>query len=369
MNSISMKKINQILGLALTATAMSCSNPETIQPETKSVMEAVYASGFLESVGQVELRSQSEGVLLRKLGQEGEKVENGQVLFTISGLALDSRLQAAQLKFDLAKSNASSSSPLMAEFLQGVKIAEEQYRSDSLKWLRQSKLYDQKAVSISQYEAAKTAYESSRQNWKRSQSQLESKKDQVAMDLESARKDLLLLQDELGQYEVRSDRNGIFFQSEVEIGEFIKKGDVLATLGTDQGFICRLKIDEQDIGRISLGQKVLLEMDAFPGKTFQAELTKIYSKVDPMDQMLRVDARLNDTLPVRLIGLALDANILIRKKNDALVIPGGMLLPGDSVLILKDRKVRKVKVIPGIQTLTEVEILEGLSKDSNLIKL
>ncbi|WP_373494008.1 efflux RND transporter periplasmic adaptor subunit, partial [Aquiflexum sp.] len=292
----------------------------------------------------------------------------GQILFTISGMALDSRLQAAQLKFDLAKSNASASSPLMAESLQGVKIAEEQYRADSLTWLRQSKLYEQKAVSISQYEAAKTAFESSKQSWIRSKSQLESKKDQVQMDLESARKDLLLLQDELGHYEVRSDRDGIFFHAEPKIGEFIKKGDLLATLGTDQGFIGSLKIDEQDISRVSLGQKVLLEMDAFPGKTFQAELTKIYSKVDPMDQMLRVDARLHDTLSSRLIGLALEANILIREKNDALVIPGGMLLPGDSVLIMKDRKAQKVKVTPGIRTLTEVEILEGLSKDANLIK-
>ncbi|HSF55339.1 MAG TPA: hypothetical protein VLA71_16410, partial [Algoriphagus sp.] len=89
-------KLSLILGIALIGTAISCTNPETIQPETKSVMEAVYASGFLEAVGQVELRSQTEGVLLNELGTEGEKVENGQVLFTISGLALDSRLRAAQ---------------------------------------------------------------------------------------------------------------------------------------------------------------------------------------------------------------------------------------------------------------------------------
>lgn len=368
MNAIPMNKLNTILGLAWLATAMSCSNPETIQPETKSVMEAVYASGFLESLGQVELRSQTEGTLLSEFVTEGQQVKNGQVLFTISGNALDSRLQDALLKYEIAKSNASDSSPTMAEFLQGVKIAEEQYRADSLKWLRQEKLYGQKAVSISQYEASKTAFESSKQSWKKSQSQLESKKDQVRIDLESARKDLLLLQDELGHYEVRSDRDGIFFHSEANIGELIKKGDVLATIGTDQGFIGSLKIDEQDISRVSLGQKVLLEMDAFPGKTFQAELTKIYSKVDPMDQMLRVDARINDTLPSRFIGLALEANILIREKSDALVIPGGMLLPGDSVLILKDRKAQKVKVTPGIRTLTEVEILEGLSVDSNLIK-
>jgi HlyD family secretion protein len=368
MNSLIMNKISQILGLAGIVTAMSCSAPETIQPETKSVMEAVYASGFLESVGQIELRSQAEGILLGEFGTEGEKVEKGQVLFTISGLALDSRLQAAQLNYELAKTNASTSSPLLAEFLQGVKIAEEQYRADSLKWLRQSKLYEQKAVSLSQFEAAKTAYESSRQSLNRSQSQLESKNDQLLLALESARKDLLLLQDELGYYKVRTERDGIFFQSGAEVGEFIKKGDVLATLGTDQGFISKLKIDEQDISRISLGQKVLLEMDAFPGRTFQATLTKIYSKVDPTDQMLRVDALINEPLPANLIGLALEANILIREKNDALVIPGGMLLPGDSVLILKDRKALKVKVTPGIRTLTEVEILEGLSKDSNLIK-
>ncbi|WP_157963229.1 efflux RND transporter periplasmic adaptor subunit [Algoriphagus litoralis] len=363
-----MKKINQLLGSTLLAGILSCSSPETLQPETKSVMEAVYASGFLEAIGQVELRAQTEGVLQNKFGIDGEKVENGQVLFTISGLALDSRLQAAQLKFDLAKSNIDPSSPMMEEMVQGIKIAEEQYRADSLKWLRQSQLYEQKAVSLSQYESAKTAFESSKQSFKRSQSQLESKREQVLLDLESARKDLLQLQDELAFHQIRSDRDGILFQSLAEIGEFIKKGDVLATLGSSEGYIGNLKIDEQDIGKISLGQKVLLEMDAFPGKTFQAELAKIYSKVDPADQMLRVDVHLKDSLPKRLTGLALEANILIREKSDALVIPAGLLLPGDSVVIFKDGKVQKTKVSPGIRTLSEVEILEGLSNQSALIK-
>jgi HlyD family secretion protein len=346
----------------------SCSEPATQTPQMKSVTEAVYASGYLESLDQAEIRSQVEGVLLESFVSEGDRVQKGQLLFTLSGVALNSRLQSAEISYDIAVRNASEASPVLEEAKKGIAIAKEQLVIDSLTWVRQSKLYAQKAVSVSQYENARKAFESSRQSYQRSESQLKSKQDQVLRELEASRKDLQTVQDELGFYEIKSDRNGIFYESVSSPGELVKKGDVLAIIGSDQGYLGSLKIDEKDISRVMLGQTVLLEMDAFPDKTFQAKVTKIYSRIDPIDQMLRVDAALTDSLPASLTGLALEANILIREKSDALVIPGNMLLPGDSVLVLWEGKEQRIKVEPGIRTLSEVEILEGLTTESKLIK-
>ncbi|MFC3417837.1 efflux RND transporter periplasmic adaptor subunit [Algoriphagus hitonicola] len=346
----------------------ACSKPDTSRPETKLVREAVYASGFVEAKEQVELRAQVDGILIRQEVQEGEMVQAGQLLFLISGKALDSRLTAAQISFEIAQKNASEESPVIQEAENSLQIAKEQYLNDSLKYQRFSRLLDQRATSQSQYENVKTAFESSRLTWKRSQHQFTSKQDQVKRELEAARRDFLSLSDELGFYQVKSDREGIFFQSEKEVGELVRPGEILGTMGSMDGFIGNLKIDEQDIGRIKLGQKVLFEMDAFPGQQFSGELIKIYAKVDPADQMLRVDASILDELPAKFTGLALEANILIREKEDALIIPGNFLLPGDSVQVYESGKVKKVKVKPGIRTLSEVEILEGLDINSQLIK-
>lgn len=368
MNPFHLKNRALLTGLLASAVLLGCSEVATQNPQTKSVTEAVYASGYLEALDQAEIRSQVEGVLLESFFTEGDRVRKGQVLFTLSGVALNSRLQSAQIAYDIALRNASEASPVLEEMKKSVAIAKEQLVNDSLTWVRQSNLYAQKAVSVSQFENARKAYESSRQSYQRSENQLKSKQDQVLRELEASRRDLRTVQDEVAFYEVRSDRDGIFYESVFNPGELVKKGDVLAIIGSDQGYLGSLKIDEKDISRVNLGQTVLLEMDAFPDQTFQAKVTKIYSRIDPADQMLRVDAALTDSLPASLTGLALEANILIREKAAALVIPGNLLLPGDSVVVLKEGKEQKVKVTTGIRTLSEVEILEGLTPQSNLIK-
>lgn len=363
-----MSNYKSLFYFILLAGFFACSEPETLTPESKTVREAVYASGFVEAKEQVELRAQADGILIRQEVQEGELVQAGQLLFSISGKALDSRLSAAQTAFEIARKNASDESPVIQEVKNALQISKEQYLNDSLKYRRFSRLLDQRATSQAQYEGVRTAFESSKLAWKRSQNQLASTLDQVKRELEAARRDLLSLSDELGFYQVKSDREGIFFQAEKEVGELVRPGEILGTMGSMEGFIGNLKIDEQDIGRIKLGQKVLFEMDAFPGQHFAGELIKIYAKVDPTDQMLRVDASIIDELPAKLTGLALEANILIREKEDALVIPGNILLPGDSVQVYESGEIRKVKVKPGIRTLSEVEILEGLDLNSKLIK-
>ncbi|GMQ29667.1 efflux RND transporter periplasmic adaptor subunit [Algoriphagus confluentis] len=368
MNQLQLK-ISKLFHLVISSAGLlACSEVPTQTPQLKAVTEAVYASGYLEALNQAEIRSQVDGVLLESFAKEGDKVKKGQVLFTLSGVALDSRLHSAKTAYDIALRNASESGPAIQEAVHGVSIAKEQFINDSLTWVRQSNLFPQKAVSSSTYENARKAYESSRQSLERSQSQLKSKRDQVIRELEASRKDLRMVQDELDFYQVKSDRDGIYFESPFSLGELVKKGDVLAVIGSDQGYIGSLKIDEKDISRVSLGQQVLLEMDAFPDQTFMAKVTKVYSRIDPIDQMLRVDVALTDKLPTALTGLALEANIVIREKSDALVIPGNLLLPGDSVRVLKEGKAQKVKVIPGIRTLSEVEILEGITAESNLIK-
>jgi multidrug efflux pump subunit AcrA (membrane-fusion protein) len=111
----------------------------------------------------------------------------------------------------------------------------------------------------------------------------------------------------------------------------------------------------------------LVKIDAFPQKIFRAQVTKIYPTVDPRDQSLRVDAQLTDTLPGYYSGLGLEANIIISQKDKALVIPRTLLLPGDSVAVNQNGQGKRLKVVKGAETLSEVEIISGLTPASQLI--
>ena len=82
---------------------------------------------------------------------------------------------------------------------------------------------------------------------------------------------------------------------------------------------------------------------------------------------MRVDAALLDADSSLYSGLGAEGNIIIQRKESALVIPKGLLLPGDSVLVSVEGNEKKVKVTSGIATLDEVEILSGLDTSAELV--
>jgi hypothetical protein len=110
-----------------------------------------------------------------------------------------------------------------------------------------------------------------------------------------------------------------------------------------------------------------VKIDAYPGRTFNAVVDKVYPMINRQQQSVKVDAMLTDPMQGWFSGLALEANIIIREKQDALVISKTMLLPGDSVLIETGGGRKKVKVEKGIETLDEVEIVNGLDTTNRLV--
>jgi multidrug efflux pump subunit AcrA (membrane-fusion protein) len=150
-------------------------------------------------------------------------------------------------------------------------------------------------------------------------------------------------------------------------GEMIRRGEVVAVVGKKDAFFIQLNVDELDVQKVKEGQETLVKIDAYPGKIFKGVVSKVYPMVDRKQQAVRVDATLNEQLPGWFSGLALEANIIIHKKDKAVVIPKSSLLPGDSVMIKTDDGEKKIKVVKGIETLDEVEVTEGLDTGKLLV--
>ena len=85
------------------------------------------------------------------------------------------------------------------------------------------------------------------------------------------------------------------------------------------------------------------------------------------DQTFRVDAVFTDDDAKSFIHTSVEANIIIKKKQQALVIPTNALLNGDSVKVKKDGKIVTVPVKTGIHTLDEIEIINGLDENSEVV--
>jgi HlyD family secretion protein len=329
---------------------MSCnSNKDVITPELKSLTEAVYASGLVVAQDEYQVFAQVDGYLVEKLVSDGDIVKKGDVLFIIESGQQSARFQIARENFELARKNYSSDSPVLQELTTAITAAKTKMQFDSVNFVRYENLLNQNATTRAAYDSYKLMYENARNDYKLQRSRLERTRNQLKAEFENASAQLRIAGEESSRYIVRSDIDGKVFSTTKDKGELIRRSELIGVVGRDDNFYMQLNIDELDIQRIQQGQRVVVKM------------------VNRQQQSLRADAAFKEPLPGAFSGLAVEANIIIRQKNNALVIPKTALQPGDSVYIKTDDGKQKVKVKTGIETLDEIEIVEGLNAQQKLM--
>jgi HlyD family secretion protein len=344
-----------------TAIIYSCKREnDGIKPSTKPLMEAVYASGFVISKGEYEIVSEIEGYVSDKLAEDGDEIKKGDPLYVVDADQQSARNRIARETYDLAAKNYGDDSPVISELKAAMQTAYTKMKYDSSNFVRYSNLLRSNATPRAEFDRMKLLSESSTNEYLLQKSRYERTKNQLYLELQNAKNNLVISSDEAGKYIVRSQVSGRVFMTTKDKGELIRRNELVAVIGKNDAYFLQLNVDELDVQRIRVGQEVLVKIDAYPSKMFRATVSKIYPMVDRKQQAVRVDADLDEQLPGFFSGLALEANIIIRKKDKAIVIPKSALLPGDSVLIRTDDGAKKIKVTRGVETLDEVEIIEGL---------
>jgi len=191
-------------------------------------------------------------------------------------------------------------------------------------------------------DAARTEYE---QRW----TKLEEAKSRIAA--QKVRLDSLLL---------RAPLDGMVLRRDGEVGEIAGPTDVLFWVGPPAPMRVVAEINEEEINRIAVGQKALLRSEAFPGRSLRATVSQITPKGDPTRKTFRVYLRLPQDTPLR-IGMSVEANIIFREKQAAVVVPAEAVT-GDSVQIIEDGRISRVPVTVGIRGSRNVEIIGDVVK-------
>ena len=139
----------------------------------------------------------------------------------------------------------------------------------------------------------------------------------------------------------------------------------LALIGDSEIFLLELQVDEYDIAKIKEGQRVLVSMDSYKGKVFEAKVSKIYPIMNEHSKSFSVEAVFVIQPPVLYPNLTVEANVIIQAKEKALLIPRNYLMDDSFVLIAKDKR---KKVITGLKDYRKVEIINGLTGNDIIYK-
>ena len=345
----------------------ACNHSNIIHPQKKDIVETVYASGKIISNNEYDVYALSGGTVIKKLVKEGDTVNKDEILYVIKNEAPAARLEAARSNYENAKSNLSTQSRVLNDLKLAMQSAETKFINDSLQYFRLKNLLQQNIGTQSNLDAAYTNFVVSKNQQKSAEEKYYSAINDLKVALHNAESQLAGAQTDLNNYFIRSEANGTAFQTYKEVGESVKPNDVVALLGETSQRIIKLAVDQQDIDKIKTGQQVLLKTDITGNTIYHAEVTRLYPVMNETDQTFRVDAVFTDSTQQPFIHSSVEANIIIQKKNNVLIIPRNALVADDSVQVKQNGKQKTIAVRTGIHTLDEVEILQGLNESSQVV--
>ncbi|HVU53833.1 MAG TPA: HlyD family efflux transporter periplasmic adaptor subunit [Puia sp.] len=356
------------LRLLLLASALSaCSRPQQVHLSKKDIIETVYASGKITSSDEYTLFAFSNGAIRKKLVKDGDTVRKGQLLYIVEHDAADKKYEAALTNYRHSAINLSETSPLLNDLRLAVQNAEIRQRNDSLTYFRWKNLWDEGIGTRTNLDNAYTNYQMSVNLTNSATEKYASALYDVRLAMSNAGSQLQSSRKELDDYLISSDRDGVVYQTLKEAGEGVRTGEPVALIGAAGQRIIRLAVDQEDVNSVRIGQKVVLRTDLTGNMVYQARVTRIYPTMNEVDQTFRVDATFDGDMPQPFIHGSVEANIIIRVKTSATVLPHSAMADDDSVWIFYDGKEKKVAVRTGITSPEYVEILNGLDENTPVL--
>src|SRR5690606_18336743 len=164
---------------------------------------------------------------------------------------------------------------------------------------------------------------------------------QLEFSSKQSKKNLEITTTLLNDFLIRSNIDGKVYSVLKENGEIVTPQLPLAIIGDAEKFLLELQIDEYDIVKIKVGQKVVLTMDSYKDKLFEAIISKIIPIMNERTRSFLVEAEFVMAPEALYPNLTAEANIIIQTKENVLTIPRTFLL-NDSSVVLENKEIKKV---------------------------
>ena len=343
---------------------LSCKSKEKkIKPAVESISESIYASGTLKSRDQYQAFATVNGIIDNIFVTEGQAVKKGDLVLSIYNEAQRLNKQNAELAAVFADLNANQGKLNDASAL--IDLSKNKMKNDSALYARQSALWQQQIGTKVELEQRELAYENSRNAYQSAIIKYDDLKRQLDFASEQSKKNLQISGRMERDYTVRSEMDGIVYSLPKSKGEIVGVQTPLAVIGAAKKFVLEMQVDEYDILKARIGLPVLVTMDSYKGKVFDARVTKVNPLMDERSKTFLVEAEFTQQPETLYPNISFEANIVVQTKEKALLLPRNYLL-NDSIVIKSNGEKTVVKT--GLRDYQKIEILSGISANDELVK-
>lgn len=311
-------------------------------------------AGTVRACQRSKLSLTSGGTVATLHVQNGDRVTQGQLLMSLWDQDQSARVQQAKAQLqvaDLAKAERCDSAD---------RATREAKRAQSM---AKQKLLSDEALDQALTNAVLTRHSCQRAD----------------AEINVAQAQLALQQALLSQTRLLAPFDGVVAEINGEVGEFVTPSppgiptppaiDLIA----DHCLYVRAPIDEVDAAGIKIGMPVMVTLDAFRGRQFDATVSRIAPYVQDYEKQARtvdVEARFNQ-LPedvLLLIGYSADIEIVLQQQHNTLRLPTETIFAQDQLLVIgADNILQQRQIETGIANWRWTEIISGVAEGDQVL--
>ena len=275
--------------------AQTAQTYEAVPVERRNLVVSASASGAIEPVLTVDVKSKASGEIITMNVQTGDDVKEDQLLATIDPRIPRNNLAQAEANLEVARAQLGNATSQLA-------------RSDTL--------YKSQAITQTEFDGARLDYANANAAVIRARS-----------DLENAR-------DRMNDTKLRAPLGGTIIAKNVELGTVISSpttdvggGTVLFKMANLDTVQIRALVDETDIGKVQAALRTTITVDAYPNRPFEGSVLKVEPQATVQQNVTMFNVLIRIPNPNHLLkpGMNTEVEIHVGQANNVLAIPNAAL--------------------------------------------
>ena len=368
--------------LARPATTVDPARLATV--ERGDLARSVVATGRIEPITKVEIKSKANGIIKELKVQVGDRVTVNQVLAELDRDNLAARLRESRAALtgadanlraalaELAKNKVEAEGPDVAFARRNVERADQLSRD--------------KLISPQNLDDARSAMDQAVNRQAVAKSQLgvsDARVAQARATVAQSQAAVDRTEEELTNATIRSPLNGVVLSRDIEVGSPVSSilnlgssATLVMVLGDISQVYVKGKVDEADIGLVRLGQPARIKVETFKDRQFEGRVTQIAPMGVEKDNVVNFEVRVSiDNASGELrANMTSNAEIVLEEHKGTLIVPERAVIYDASHRAFAERVQpdsktgrERVPITIGVSNGTRTQVVKGLAAGDRII--
>ncbi|MDX1506713.1 MAG: efflux RND transporter periplasmic adaptor subunit [Woeseiaceae bacterium] len=290
---------------------------EVAYPTREDIFATYAATATIGSEGDAPVLARVAGDVVELLVEEGDWVDEGQLLARLDGERLRLEMLAAKADLDRAR----------GEY--------ERYRDLHARGLVSDTMYDGLRYDLDALEAT---YRLKKLNFSYSG--------------------------------IRATIPGYVSARNIKLGQAVRENDELFRITDTSQLVAYLHIPQTELEKFAAGHAATLEVDSMPDREYGATIARISPTIDTRNGTFRATAHIDNSLGELAPGMFARFTIAYQKHPNSIVIPAKALVEEDeltTVYVVSDGQVSRRSIETGVQSGGRVQVIDGLTEDDQIV--